>query len=266
MPMASQAGDQRQLVLLVPPPAILQTFLENDAQRFAQRIDHGNRRRVVIGALLAPEIHGGGQIEIPALHRSLAVAQDFFHARADGDGRHARGALMAFCVPAEAEVDSLAINVQGHADQRGHRINDQQRAQLVGHLAKAVELREHARRRLAMAYADELDLAPFAPGERPPDPRCAPGRLHAMNLRRRCASAISAMRSEKTPFTQTMASSPGSSGLTTAASMRAGTGRRDREGHAILGLKRARKSVCTSPIISVNQGSICPTSGVESAR
>jgi len=31
--------------------------------------------------------------------------------------------------------------------------------------------------------------------------------------------AITAMRSEKLPFTQTMASSPGSSGFTTAASM-----------------------------------------------
>src|SRR6185295_11658541 len=76
-----ETGDQRHLILLVPAPAVFETFLENDAQGFPQRINDRYGRRVVVRPLLAPEIHNGGQIEIPALNRSFTVAQNFFRAR-----------------------------------------------------------------------------------------------------------------------------------------------------------------------------------------
>src|ERR1700690_232564 len=74
------------------------------------------------------------------------------------------------------------------------------------------------------------------------------------------------MRAENTPFTHTMASSPGSRTLTTAVSM-------PPEPDAEIGYviwfavwKARRSNSCTPPMNSVNQGSTCPTSGADSAR
>ena len=73
-------------------------------------------------------------------------------------------------------------------------------------------------------------------------------------------SAMIAMRSENAPFTQTMHSSPSSSGFTTAASI-------PPEPEAEIGnvmrfcvWNTLRSSTCTSLIISVNHGSMWPTS------
>src|SRR5207245_9782216 len=101
------AGNQRQLILAMAFPARLESFLEDDAQRFAQRKNDGDRRSVVIGAVLAPEIHRGGQIEIPALHRSLAPAQYFLHARPHRNRSHAGRSADGLLRSAEAEIDPL---------------------------------------------------------------------------------------------------------------------------------------------------------------
>ncbi len=63
----------------------------------------------MIKPILAPVIHRGGQIEIPALHFSLAGAHDFFGAGADGDGRHSRRSADGFLRSAEADVDALIV-------------------------------------------------------------------------------------------------------------------------------------------------------------
>ncbi len=79
-------------------------------------------------------------------------------------------------------------------------------------------------------------------------------------------SAIIAMRSENAPFTQTMHSSPASSGFITAASIppepEADSGNVIR----FCVWKTRRSSTCTSSIICVNHGSMWPTIGAAIAR
>src|SRR5271170_3226758 len=78
--------------------------------------------------------------------------------------------------------------------------------------------------------------------------------------------AISNMRSEKTPFTATIASSPSSSAFSTDASIPPDP---DAESGIVKRFsvwKIFRNKICVSSMHVLNQGSRCPTNGAASAR
>ena len=127
---------------------------------------------------------------------------------------------MAFCEPLKQMSMRWPSTSSGTPTRLATASTHQQRAQFIGDFAKRVDAREHAGGGLAVADADELDLASLArPAHVLGIDGAAERRFDAMDCDARMREAMMAMRSENVPLTQTMASSPGSSGLTTEASM-----------------------------------------------
>ncbi len=146
------------LIVQVPLPARLQPFLQHAAQRFTQRVNQRNRRRVVVEPLLAPIIHGRLEIEIPALHLRLAPANYFFRLVVHGHRRQARRRADGLLRAAEANIDALAIDGQRHAGKRRDRVHHQQRAELIGNLAVVREALQHSCGSLAVRQPDQFQL------------------------------------------------------------------------------------------------------------
>ena len=126
---------------------------------------------------------------------------------------------MAFCEPLKQISMRCAVHVQRHARQRGHGVDNQQRAEFVGDLRKG-----------SIRVTTPVEVSPWA---KPTNLifRPLPGDAHVLGSTGRpygavtrwifapVRSAMSAMRAENIPFTQTIASSPGSSTFTTAVSI-----------------------------------------------
>ena len=93
----------------------------------------------MIDAFVAPVGHGRIEIEIPAAHRLFARVHHFFDARVHGDGRHSRRRADRFLRTAEADVDALAVDIQRNAAERGHGVDDEQRAEFIGNFAVIVD-------------------------------------------------------------------------------------------------------------------------------
>ena len=112
------------MIQTMPLPARFKAFFDDQAHRFAQCKYERNRGRVMIQAVLAPIIHGRGQIEIPALYFRFPLAEYFFGRGTHGDGRHpwrrADGLLRA----TEANVDALAVHMQRHCRKGCHGIDN----------------------------------------------------------------------------------------------------------------------------------------------
>src|SRR3984957_6433985 len=124
-----------------------------------QAINQGNGWRVMVGSLLAPVIHYPGEIEVPALHFRLPVAKQLFHARAHRNGRHAWRPADGLLGSAEADIDPLSVYVERHAAEGGDGAHDQERPELLGYLAKWIDLRDDAGRGFPVCQAHKLDLA-----------------------------------------------------------------------------------------------------------
>src|ERR1700730_9056111 len=120
-------------------PTGFQAFLENDAQGLTRRENQRKRRGMMIGAVLAPETHRRRQIKIAALHGRFAVAHGFFHAESDCDRSHTRRRANGFLRTAEADIDTLRVDVQRHTGERGHRIDNEQRTKFIRYFAKGLE-------------------------------------------------------------------------------------------------------------------------------
>src|SRR5262249_53917979 len=69
-----QPGLERQVILLVPLPASVEPLLEDEAQSLTKGVDHRDRRRVVVDAILAPVLLDDARVEVPALYLRLAAA------------------------------------------------------------------------------------------------------------------------------------------------------------------------------------------------
>src|ERR1700719_3538529 len=143
-------------------PAGFQAFLEDDAQRFTQRENQRNGRGMMIGAVLAPETHHRRQIKIPALHGRFAVAHGFFHAGSDRDRSHTRRRADGFLRTAEADIDTLRVDVQRHTGERGHRIDNEQRTKFIRYFAKGLEAGYDSGGGFPVADADEFYFASLA--------------------------------------------------------------------------------------------------------
>src|SRR5256885_2930929 len=111
-------------------PTRFETFLHGDAHRFTERVDKRDGWSVVIEAALSPVGHGGGDIEIPALHFRFAMGENFFGTRADGDGRHAWRRAEGFLRAAEDYVEAFFVNVHGHGGEGGDGVHDEERAEV----------------------------------------------------------------------------------------------------------------------------------------
>src|SRR5947207_1938948 len=79
----AQALAERQMVLLVPPPALLERFLQNEPERLMQRVVHRDRGGVMVDAFLAPVTGEEIDVEIPTLDRRFAPCRDLQRARAE---------------------------------------------------------------------------------------------------------------------------------------------------------------------------------------
>src|SRR5690348_2113284 len=157
-----EAGDEGVAIVAMAFPARFESLFENDAEGFAEREDEGNGSGVVIGALLAPVIHGGGEVEIPALDGRLARAKNFLGARVDGDGGHARRGADGFLRAAEADVDARGVNVDGHAAESGDRVHDEEGAELVGNFAHGIEVGDDRGGAFAVRETEKFDFFTFA--------------------------------------------------------------------------------------------------------
>ena len=82
-----ETGHQRPVMLHVPSPGILQTFLLEDHQRFVKAIQRVDRSRMVIAAprARAPIIHDQIHVQEPALHLFTARTNLLHGPVAEGD-------------------------------------------------------------------------------------------------------------------------------------------------------------------------------------
>src|SRR5437660_11356302 len=69
------------MILLVATPAVLQTFIERQPQRFVQRVVHRDGRGVMISAVLTPIRREQIHVEIPTLNFGFAIGGGFEGAR-----------------------------------------------------------------------------------------------------------------------------------------------------------------------------------------
>src|SRR5579871_607576 len=152
------AGDQRLLAGVMAFPTRFKAFLHGNAHRFAQGVNQGNGWSVVIEAALAPIGHGGGDIEIPALHFRFAMRENFFRARADRDGRHSRRRAESFLRAAENDVEALFVHVHRLGGKRSDRVHDEERAELVGDFAEPIEICDDAGGSFTVREANDFDF------------------------------------------------------------------------------------------------------------
>ena len=146
----------------MPLPARFQALFDDKAHRFAQRKNQGNRGRVMIQPVFAPVIHRGRQVEIPALHFRLALAEDFFGGRTHRDRRHSGGRADGLLRSAEANINALLIHIDWHSCERRHGIHNQQRTQFVRNLAVRIDTGNHASGSFPVREADNLDFFALA--------------------------------------------------------------------------------------------------------
>src|SRR5262249_10910322 len=152
------ASDERLLAGPVAFPTRFEAVLNGDTHGFAQRIDQRDGRSVVIETTLAPVGHGGGDVEIPALHFGFARGHDFFGARPDGDGRHAWWRAECFLRAAEHDVKPLLVYAHGNGRERGDGVHDEKRAEFVGNFAEVVEIGDDASGSFAVGEANNFDF------------------------------------------------------------------------------------------------------------
>src|SRR6266542_3321775 len=106
-------------------PSGFQSFFVNQAQSFAQSVVHGNRRGVMIGAVVTPVALDHCDVEIPTLDfrapRANAIQRPFVESGWRQPGRCADALLR----PGVTEGDALTIIPDRMAGERRDSIDDQ---------------------------------------------------------------------------------------------------------------------------------------------
>ena len=87
-----KACDQRLLILPVTLPSGLEPFFEDKPQRFAQAVNQGDRRGVMIEAIASPIAHRRCEVKVPTCAPAFSGVHDLFHSPFHSDGRHSREA------------------------------------------------------------------------------------------------------------------------------------------------------------------------------
>ena len=101
------------MIQAVAIETVPESFLIDQAQGLPERIVHGNRSRVVVGAVVTPVLFNHGQIQIPALHLVFSPANPLHGPAGDRDGRQARGTAQALLGPTVGEIDPMSIDFHG---------------------------------------------------------------------------------------------------------------------------------------------------------
>ena len=141
-------------------PGLLQTFFLQHHQRFMQPVQGIDGRGVVVGALGAasPIVHDQVEVEKPALHLGLAVADGFHGARAEADRRQARRAGQAFLRAGVDRVDLPCVHLQRRAAQGGDGIDYDHRALGMGQARDGGRVGTGAGGSLCLHESDDLGI------------------------------------------------------------------------------------------------------------
>src|ERR1700730_7211455 len=105
-------------------PAGFQSLFVNQAQSFAQSVVHRDRRRMMIGAVVAPVALDHRDVKIPTLYFRAPRANAIQGAFVESDRRKARRRADALLRPGVTDVDAVAINPYGMTGQRRYSIED----------------------------------------------------------------------------------------------------------------------------------------------
>ena len=220
-PELGQRALQLRADLRVARPRRLEPFVEQHAEAGVQRVEHRDRRGVVVAARAARRsrrsARGRGTTTAAAAPgpstRSTARSEKLTGARPGGTPRH-------FCVPEYTASMPHASTSTRDAAERGDRVDEQQRVGVA------------ATRRAARCRCARRSTSPRARPRAARASGCAPcasssrcgsiARPHGASTRTTSAPqrrATSHMRSPNTPFTPTITVSPGSTRLTKQVSM-----------------------------------------------
>src|SRR5438552_18820502 len=103
------------MVPRMPGPARLESFLIDQLQCLAQRIDHRNGRGVMIKAFFVPVTLHHRHVEIPTLYLRFAAVDRLYRPRAERDRGQAGRTAQALLRAAVDGVDAPAVDLDRHA-------------------------------------------------------------------------------------------------------------------------------------------------------
>ena len=170
------------LISMTRVPGV-EAFFEDEAEGFMQREDHVDRCRVMVDAFASEVLPDEIQIEVPALNRRLARAQHLARTFGKRNRREARWARETFLRARVDGVDAHAVDVDRHAAERGHGIDEKQCAARICDGAKRSEVLQHARRGFGVHDREHFEIPLLG---RPRDivriNRLPPGCIHHRHL------------------------------------------------------------------------------------
>ncbi len=129
---------------------------DRDPQRLAQRVDHVDRRGVVVGArrpgprVRVPVLEHEREVEVPRAAGPLARLELGQRTLAGGERRQAGRAVQALLCAGERRVDAGLVDPQRVAAQRRDAVDQQQRVVLATPVRQALERLRDAGRGLAV--------------------------------------------------------------------------------------------------------------------
>ena len=141
-PSTPSARAQPLVRVGVALPARLEPLLVDDPQRLAQRVDHVDRRGVVVGARRRRRASPSSRARATGRSTTSAPGVDARaelrdRALAGGERRQPRRAVQALLRPAERGVDAGLVEEQRLAAQRRHAVDEQQRVALAARVGRA---------------------------------------------------------------------------------------------------------------------------------
>ena len=180
-PSSSRPSCSERAALGVARPRCVEALVEHCAEAGVQRVDHRDRRRVVVGTrhrppttycaiILRSRYHDCGF----ATKRSTRAVR---HRDRREAGRHAEALLRA----AVRDVDAPRVDLDGDAAERGHAVDEQQRVALAAAPSGSTSLRTPGRR-LGVDDRDHLRAADARSSSACGIDRLAPRRLDPHDL------------------------------------------------------------------------------------
>ena len=149
---------------LVAEPAVLQPFLEDEPQSFAETIMEGRGGGVVINPLLIPIFFDHRQIEAPIGNAGFPPVEGLPGLIAHGKGGKAGRATEAFLRCAVRYVDTPGVDVQRNAAQGGDAVDQKESAVPVNDVGHPLQGLERSGGRLPMDEGQDLDRFVFDKG------------------------------------------------------------------------------------------------------
>jgi hypothetical protein len=142
----------------VARPGVLEPFLLEHHQRLVQTVERVHRRGVVIHAraFAAPVRHDEVQIEKPALHGRVALADRLHRARTHRHRRNPGWTRQTFLRAGIHRVGTPCIDFERNAPERGHRIDDRQAVVLSGNPAQRLRVGSRAGRGFGVHERDDF--------------------------------------------------------------------------------------------------------------